>query len=69
MIGVYIALVAVSVLSAALLVALVWEERARRSWQDHAAGMARRVAVDEALLERYRGPRRSPDAADPTRRL
>lgn len=68
MTGVYIALVAVSVLSAALIVALIWEEQARRHWKGHDAALERRVAVDEALLDRLRGSRRGPDVDDPTRR-
>lgn len=63
-----LALILVSALSAVLLVALVVEETARREWRRHDAQLERRVAVDEALLDDLRGPRRSPDADDPTRR-
>lgn len=68
MTGVYIALVAVSFVAALALVGLVWEERARRHWKGHDAALERRVAVDEALLDRLRGSRRGPDVDDPTRR-
>lgn len=68
MTGVYVALVAVSLLAAAALMALMWQASARRYWQRHDAVLERRVAVDEALLDRLRGPRRGPDVDDPTRR-
>lgn len=68
MTGIYIALVAVSIVAALALVGLVWEERARRHWKGHDAALERQVAFDEALLDRVLGPRRGPDVDDPTRR-
>ena len=64
-----LALILVSVLAAALLVALIAEETNRREWKRHDAAMERRVAVDEALLDELRGPRRSVDVDDSTRRV
>lgn len=66
--GVYIALVAVSLLAAAFLVWALLEDDSRRHWKTHDAALERRVAVDEALLDELRGPRRNSDMDDPTRR-
>lgn len=63
-----LALILVSLLAAVLLVALVAEETNRREWKRHDAALERRVAVDEALLDELRGPRRISDVDDPTRR-
>lgn len=62
-----LALILVSLLAAALLVALVAEETNRREWKRHDAALERRVAVDEALLAELRGPRQGVDANDPWR--
>lgn len=64
-----LALILVSLLAAVLLVALVAEETNRREWKRHDAALERRVAVDEALLDELRGPRRNSDVDDPTRRV
>lgn len=62
-----LALILVSLLAAALLVALIAEETNRREWKRHDAALERRVAVDEALLAELRGPRQGVDANDPWR--
>lgn len=55
------ALIIVSLFAVGLLVALVAEETSRREWKRHDAELERRVAVDEALLDELRGPRRTAD--------
>jgi hypothetical protein len=56
-----LALIITILIAAGLIVALVAEETNRREWKRHDAELERRVAVDEALLEQLRGPRRTAD--------
>ena len=67
MIGVYIALVSVSLLAAAFLVWALLEDDARRQWRNHDQKLQAQLNLDEALLEELRGPRPGVDAGDPWR--
>jgi hypothetical protein len=66
-IGVYIALVSVSLLAAAFLVWALLERSSRKFWALHDQELKAQLNLDEAELELLRGPRPGVDANDPWR--
>lgn len=66
--GVYVALVLVSLLAAASLVAFVWEEVNRRERKPIFERLQMQLAAGEEQLDSILGPRHSVDVDDPTRR-
>lgn len=66
---VYVALAVVSIVAVAEAAGLLLVNAARAHWKDHHETLERQLAWDEALLDELRGPRRSPDLDDSTRRV
>lgn len=64
---VYVALVVVSLLSAAFLAWALLERSSRKFWTTHDQELQAQLNLDEAELELLRGPRPGVDANDPWR--
>jgi hypothetical protein len=64
---VYVALVTISLLAGAFLVWALLERGSRKFWKLHDGKLQAQLNLDEAELEKLRGPRPGVDVNDPWR--